>query len=148
MTDRQRLLAKIHIALKSAKVCCECREIVFVKRCPLCGGERLRAVSEIDYRGFLKEITGKTSCKFMSNDELQRVVERFYKNGFKPVNMKKRMIFRIKKEAENRLGKNWEKRLAGFVLKRMKKDCLEKLNKRELRQVWGFVRGIKIHQEA
>lgn len=126
-TNKKRsLLAKIHIAKKELEL------------------------SDEDYRRFIKELTGKDSCKDMSLRELLLVLDGFYVLGFVPkvklnwdaINFNKDgMCFYIEQTAKAFLGSNWEKRLGGYIKKRFGVDALRFLGFKELLNVFAFLRG-------
>ena len=148
--ERRKLLASVHIAMKVAKVCSDCGAVVFPDYCPVCGSVTLRPMAEIDYRRFLKNVTGKTSCGDMADWEIRKVMKRFYRYGYKPQasirqrckESKEKMIYKIKKEAKEKLGNNWLRRLSGYVRKIFKKEDIDELDFKELRSVWGFLRKV------
>ena len=152
--ERRKLLAKIHIATAVAKVCSECGAVVFTRSfCPVCGNVYLRRMTEIDYRRFLKKVTGKTSCKFMEDWELKKVMSKIYRYGYDPMmgfsaeveRTREKMIYMIEKMAKERLGSNWLKRLDGFLKKRIKKS-IDKCNMSELRKIFAFLRTQEVSQ--
>jgi len=148
---RQKMLAKIHIAANQARICTNnnCRRLCFEGVCPSCGAET-RQMSEMDYRRFLLNCTGLSSCGYMNREQLQRIIKVFELAGFV---FKKRgtlqeamndsrlaMVTKIEAEAERYLGENWQARLRGYCRKVFNKDDLRFLTFNELRHIWGFMR--------
>ncbi|MGD1832528.1 MAG: phage protein GemA/Gp16 family protein, partial [Sphaerochaetaceae bacterium] len=83
MSDRQALIAKIHIAKKAALVCSGCSRTYFGSYCPDCGSEEPQEYTDEEYRNTLAMLTGLTSCADMSDADLQLVGDYYDKAGFK-----------------------------------------------------------------
>ncbi len=146
---RKKLIAVIHIAKNQARICDMCKNIVFEDTCHICKS-KTRPMSEIDYRRFLIQITGHSSSKLMSDEQLKRVVSVFESKGFKRIkksslhksmnSSRMAMIENIRKDAEIYLGRNWKKRINGFCRKTFNVSALEFCSFKQLRSIWGFMR--------
>jgi phage gp16-like protein len=129
---RKAMIAKIHIAKKEL------------------------GLEDEDYRFLLKSITGKDSCKYMHEGELEKVLEVLYALGFEPKKKarienlsfnKEGMIKMIEYHAEIILGDNWKRRLRGYVKKKFGVDDIRWCSYRQLVSVWGFLRAIERERE-
>lgn len=129
---RKAMLAKIHIAKKEL------------------------GLTEEEYRKLLKELTGKESCKYMNENELDLVLQAFYLLGWQPkqkldfagVNFdKKGMCMAIENLAEEVLGWGWKKRLKGYVKKKFGVDSIYWCNIYQLFKIFAFLRAIERQQQ-
>lgn len=125
---RKAMIAKIHIAKKELKL------------------------DDYSYRYILRETTGKDSCKNMSYQELQMVLQVLYGLGFSP--KKKASIYELSPDkdgiirnltrvAESVMGSGWKKRIRGYIRKKFGIDELRFLNYRQLTDVFAFLRAIQ-----
>ncbi|KAA0257192.1 DUF1018 domain-containing protein [Deferribacter autotrophicus] len=147
---RRKMIAKVHIAKKEAKICKLCGNVHFAELCTKCGSIYNREMTDFDYRTFLLYASGKTSCKNMDIFELSEVL-RFFKlagfQGAKKMNfeeagreVKKKMLKKLKAEAERKLGAGWQNRVNRFCQERIGVSALEFCDIEQLRQVWAFLR--------
>jgi phage gp16-like protein len=148
---RNQMIAKIHIAIKEAMICPECRWLQFMNECQRCGC-KTRKITDEDYRYFLSRITHKRSCKAMSMDELSNVLDALYDAGFIPIstvhiydlNAKKtQMIKHVEELAQTIMGNNWRKRLDGWVRKVFGVDSMKFLTSAQLRAVFAFLHKLE-----
>lgn len=150
---RRAMIAKVHIAYRDARVCNRCGGVLFEEFCPGCGGDT-HGMSEMEYRGFLRRLTGKTSCRDLTEGELHRVLTAFRQYGFVPsrqMSLRQRhekalqgMRKAVRDKAEEVLGENWKGRLRGFLRRQFGVDDIEFVrDMKALRQVWGFLRAVE-----
>ena len=150
---RKAMLAKIHIAMNSARVCIKCTSITWFTPCWRCAGET-REIAEVDYRRFLKEVTGKNSCKDMSLAELDKVIHRIKAEGYRftqTMTLEERyrkgmegMKKKLQEEAQRVFGEGWRQRLRGFCRTHFGVDDVMFLsNDRDIRQVFAFLRKVE-----
>lgn len=149
---RRKLLAVVHIAAKEARVCDGCARVCFSEKCPSCG-EKTRKMSEFDYRKFLVRLTGHSTCRRLSNEQLITVIRAFEELGFERVvkrsiedamnDSRLSMIRRIENDARWVLGRNWKRRLNGFCRRTFGKDSLRFCSIEELHGVFGFLRRVQ-----
>jgi len=150
---RRKMIAKVHIAKKEAKICKLCGNIHFADLCTKCGSVYNREMTDFDYRAFLLYATGKTSCKNMDLFELAEVLRFFEAAGFEGAKkmtfeeagreVKKRMLKRLQIEAERKLGANWKKRINKFCHEKIGVSALEFCDIEQMRRVWAFLRRVK-----
>jgi phage gp16-like protein len=155
------MLAKIHIAKKDLMVCTACPWLSYSYiepwGCPQCGSKIRRQITELDYRAFLRRLTGKTSCADMNKFELESVLFALRSAGF--VDTKRTHISRagnynkkgMAKKAEEKarlvLGRHWEARLNGWIKKAFGVDSAYFLTPKQLRAVFGFLHKVKQETE-
>ncbi len=111
-------------------------------------GKKEMGLDEDSYRRMLRHLTGKNSCKDMEIRELNHVLNYMVVVGrFKPgkgyANYEIAMAERLKRDAREILGPNWEKRLRGLCRKLTGVEAVEWLHHQQLRQVWGALRKIE-----
>ncbi|WP_283166866.1 regulatory protein GemA [Thermodesulfovibrio yellowstonii] len=107
------------------------------------------------YRYILVKATGKDSCKKMTHLELAQVLEVFYRLGFVPkkraqvgfMTDKEGMIKRITDLAELVMGRDWKRRVRGYIRKKFGVDDLRFLGKQGLTDVFAFLRAIQKNTE-
>lgn len=148
---RKQMIAKIHIAMKDARICTSCGWVIFWGQCPRCMNLS-RPITEEDYRNFLYRVTKKKSCKYMMIGELQRILDLLYEAGFIPMKRthigtlkasKDGMIKNAEELAQKVMGDNWKRRLNGWVKKVFGVDNMRFLTVNELRAVFGFLHKIE-----
>lgn len=152
--DRANLISLIHIAKQHARECPECKAVSYGKICSRCRSDTV-PLSDDRYREILATY-GKGSCRFLSDDGLEKVYQTFIKAGFKPrVNPEKRRKWSrkgtmavIRNRAYQCFGPNWEPRVQGFVEKSIGKQNLLSCDDNELRKVVGWLyRYLKYKKE-
>ncbi len=154
--DRKKLTAMIHIARANAVICPKCGHIQFSETtCTTCRSAAM-AMTDSEYRRYLKRITGKESARFMDDTELDKVYQFFCLAGFRPkprnpdpikeehkISRKKTMGI-ILNLAREQLSGDWEKRLEGFIKEKTQgKTRLYQCTDTELRQIIGWLRRKK-----
>ena len=70
--DRDKMIKIIHVWSGRLQICLGCNEFFTGVICT-CGNQFYRKATEDDYRRFLLQITGKSSCALMTDQELQLV---------------------------------------------------------------------------
>ncbi len=143
---RKKMIAKVHIAVRDLKICTNCKTYTYWRWCLQCGFA-VRNITDEDYRAFLKRYTGKTSCKQMSIAELDVVLQVLRSIGFidtKKINITNThnhaMAKKLEEKAMQTLGKNWKKRLRGYIKKAFGVDSVMFLTERQIIKVYGFLR--------
>jgi len=130
--SRKAMIAKIHIAKKELNL------------------------NDYMYRYILKETTGKDSCKIMTHQELDRVLQVLCGLGFSPKKKasinefgpdKDGIIRNLTRIAETTMGMGWKKRIRGYIRKKFGVDDLRFLSYRQLTDVFAFVRAIQRKEE-
>jgi len=111
-------------------------------------GKKAMGLDEAAYRRMLRHLTGKNSCKDMDIRELNHVLNYMvvvggFKPGEKYKNFEATMAERLKGDAREILGENWEKRLRGLCRRLTGIEAVEWLHHQQLRQVWGALRRIE-----
>lgn len=151
---REKLIQLIHVAKSHTQECCSCGHLKTDSDTTcMCGSTDTTPISETRYRASLEFLTGKQSCKDMSEADLEKVYAMFKKIGFKPVQtsfspsrsesgIKDRVIRSIEERSPAILGVNWEARIKGFVRK-MGVDSLEFCDMKQLRKVQGWLSRAK-----
>lgn len=148
--ERNKLITLIHVASNNAHKCSKCQRIFYGKPCPVCESNSFTYFSREDYKDLLIKLTGKTSCKELTDDQLNKVYEFFIKAGFKPVSKKPNVIKEIESgnygtinriygRGKQVLGPAYKKRIYGFVKIKFKGKTLNNLDKNELRAVIGWI---------
>lgn len=108
------------------------------------------------YRALLMQVTGKDSCKYMTYEELDKVLRVLYGLGFIPIQKKtiielkadkEGMIYNITNLASLVMGNKWKRRIRGYIKKKFGVDDLRFLDAKQLINVFGFVRAIQKRTE-
>jgi len=147
---RNQLIQLIHIALNKTKVCSKCQRLFFEEKCPECDSVFFTDFTEDSYRNLLKTLTGKTSSKDLSEDELEKVYSVFKEAGFKPESNKPQILKEIDNgnkgtikiiygRGKQVLGPSYESRIEGFVKMKFNNKSIYNLTKKELRTVIGWI---------
>lgn len=158
---RKAMLAKIHVAKKDLMICTACPWLSYSYQdsweCPQCGSKTRRQISELDYRSFLRQMTGRTTCADMTKLELESVLFALRSAGF--IDTKRTHISNaaqyhkhgMAKAAEEKarfiLGRHWEKRLNGWIRKVFGVDSIYFLTPKQLRMVFGFLGKVQRETE-
>lgn len=145
--ERDRLIALIHIAKSSARVCPGCSKVIYRKECPDCGIPTQKMDNQ-RYRKVLESF-GASSCRFMEDQDLEKVYRFFIQAGFVPrTDPGKAYAYGLGRsravaisEARKLFGDEmWEKRLTGFIRKTIGKQNLWECDDKELRKAIGWIR--------
>lgn len=152
---RKAMLAKIHLAAKDLMICSKCNWLTYWMECSKCS-EKVRPITELDYRAFLRRLTGKTSCADMTKFELDSVLFALRSAGF--IDTKKNridsagkhnkaMAAKAEEKAKLILGRHWESRLNGWIRKVFGVDSVYFLKQQQLRAVFGFLGKVRRETE-
>ena len=144
----------IHVARGLARVCPDCEKVLYKKVCSDCGEETV-SLSDDRYRKILESF-GSSSCRFMADEDLEKVYSFFLHAGFKPRpdpvkghdRARRRTAAIVISEAKKLFGEElWESRLTGFVRKAIGKPTLRECDDKELRKALGWLRRYKKYLE-
>lgn len=144
--DRDKMIKIIHVWSGRLQICLGCNEFFTGVICT-CGNQFYRKATEDDYRRFLTQITGKSSCALMTDQELQLVFKEMIEIGCdnhkedrkKAVNARKKLRYIIRVEATKLFDGYAQVRVDGFCEKVIGKP-LPMLNDQDLRRVIGWLR--------
>lgn len=149
--NRNKIIARIHIAKSKCMVCTKCRRLVFGSECGGCGPDAvLEPITDKRYRTLLMASGGSQSCSTMSDAGLVKVMDLFDRAGFakaypfvsmedEAAKSRKKVIWAIRARAPDVLGPDWERRVEGFIKKSFDKPSLTFCDPMELRKVFGWI---------
>ena len=149
--ERKRMIGLIHAGTAKLYRCRLCGRIHAGQFCLECGSSALQdPVKGLEYENFLYALTGKVSCKDMSDMELEHVLS--FLKGIrlegesdarrKAWRAKRRLIAIIRNQASRLFGGSAQSRVDGFCDKCIGKP-LERLDEKELRKVIGWLRRLE-----
>lgn len=131
-TDRNKLVTLIHAQARQA------------------------ALTEEEYRMVIAGATDHLSCKDCSLQELQQVFSDLNiileQKQMKKFFYRKKQVFGVQSaviaRAQKELGKDWDRRLQGFLKGRLHKDNLSECSSQELRQIMGMISAVSRRNNA
>ena len=154
--ERNAMISIIHARTSKLYRCRLCGRIHAGQICLACGSSAIQdRLSGAEYENFLYDITGSTSCRDMTDDQLSHVISIL--NGIrldgesearkKAWKAKRKLISIIRSQASRLFGKSAQVRVDGFCDKCIGKP-LERLDETELRKVIGWLRRLEKREKA
>lgn len=146
--ERSKMIGLIHAKAQKTYRCRMCGRIHAGPICLECGSSAIQdPLTGLAYEGFLFALTGKTSCRVLSDSELEMVLKNLSMIGLEQEGRKKKetwaarrkLIGIIRSQATGMFGLNAQVRVDGFCEKCIKKT-LYQCNEKELRKVIGWLR--------
>lgn len=149
--ERKQKIILIHAVTSKLYKCRICGKIHAGHICLECGPSALQDVLKgFEYEKFLYELTGKTSCKDMADEDLEHVISIL--RGLKLESeiearkrtwvAKQRLKAIIRNQAFKMFGSSAQYRVDGFCCKCIGKP-FERLEEKELRKVIGWLRRLE-----
>lgn len=149
--ERRRMISLIHAGTARLYRCRLCGKVHAGEYCLECGASALQdPLKGLEYESFLYGLTGKVSCKDMTDGELEHVISvldgirlegeaEARRNAWRA---KRKLMAIIRNQASKLFGSSAENRVDGFCDKCIGKP-LERLDEKELRKVIGWLRRLE-----